>query len=145
MKMENILKWGIIPAVLLILSWMDIKKYMIPIWCVAGLFISTAVYSVTMGEGIKFCLFGCIPGIVILATAMITRGGVGMGDALVLIALGVGTGLSFIAGVLGIALITCGIFAALLLVVFKYKRNRRLPFVPFITGGYIICLLVRNI
>ena len=68
---------------------------------------------------------------------MITKGALGMGDCLVLLALGTVMDMGdFFLMLLG-AVFSSAVYAGILLVILKKNRNTEIPFVPFLLMGYL--------
>lgn len=81
-------------------------------------------------------LCGMIPGILIALTSLITRGGIGLGDAAVVTVIGCVAGLRATVLVLGIAFILVCLFSGGMLAFGKLSRKSRLPFIPFLAAAY---------
>lgn len=80
-------------------------------------------------------------GLSVLAFGKITRGAIGAGDGLILIAIGSMAGTMKCVMTLMISGIFVFAVAASLLLAGKINRKSRLPFVPFLTLGWVIAML----
>lgn len=124
------------------LSLYDIRFRRVPVWLVltggmmiAGLGICGCISG---GGGFLDCLWGMAPGAVLLLLAIGTRKA-GWVDGIVLMLVG---------GILRLrqcilaamtSLILISILSALLLVFRKAGRGTKIPYLPFLTVGVIIC------
>ena len=126
---------------LLTVSIFDIREKTIPIWYLAagGLLMGAGmVYGIIAGEITWHQpLLGMAPGVLLLLVARGTEK-MGYGDGLVLMMIGgmVGYRGSFVILCLGsfLAAIVC----VVLLAIRKVKRHSRIPYVPFLTGAYLL-------
>ena len=84
---------------------------------------------------------GILPGLGLLMLSYVMRGQIGRGDAYLMCisgaALGVKQGLSL----LFYALLLAGSISLVLLVLRKVKKDTKIPFVPFLFGGYLLSLV----
>lgn len=69
--------------------------------------------------------------------SVLTRGEIGFGDGLLILAMGSVLKSGELLGVLCAALLLCGIYSGLQLLVFKKKRDTEIPFAPFLLVGYL--------
>ena len=106
--------------------------------CIAAgfgfMFLEKRHLSEAAAAGMIFSLFAGL--------AILTRGAVGFGDALVVLALCTLSGSE--AGLLAIltGLLLSGAYALYLLIFCHKSREEELPFVPFLTAGYFMVLAV---
>lgn len=124
----------------------DIRKKEIPIHLILiGLISSFGVImwqifegtvSVT-GVGVSF-----LPGLFFLLISFFTKEKIGYGDGLILIISGLILGFYQCFLGLCISLICSSVFALLLLVLHKVKRDSKLAFVPFLTIGIGVSFFV---
>ena len=133
---------GIVGVGLLFLAFCDIRSKEIPILPV-GLYGATLLV-VRLWQGAEFMEIvpGLIPGAVALVLSVCSEGKVGIGDGLVLCALGMGYSLHPLLGVLGLALVFAATGAIVLIVLKKVGRNREMPFLPYLFAGYLLCVTV---
>lgn len=74
---------------------------------------------------------------VVAVISVLSRGKMGMGDGLLILAMGSVLSVGELLGILCLALLLCGIYAGLQLCVFKKKRDEEIPFAPFLLAGYL--------
>ncbi len=139
-------KEALTAAWLIPMSIMDTKSKRVPVWM---LWIGTAAAAgVLIFEGInegpdvlQICR-SLIPGIVLMVTALAT-GKAGMADGIILILLGALTGYKdCMAAALG-GLLLIALLSVILLALRKVKRSTKIPFVPFLTVGWILTVCGR--
>lgn len=86
-------------------------------------------------------LAGMLPGLSLLLISYVMKGQVGRADAYLMCIvgalLGIGKGIS----ILFYALLLAGSVSLVLLVLRKVKRDTKLPFVPFLFGGYLLSVI----
>ena len=85
-------------------------------------------------------LLGALPGAAMTAVSFITDK-VGRGDGVVLIILGLFENCSFVTLVSCMACQGLAVFSGILLVLHRVGRNTRIPFVPFLTGAYLVMFI----
>ena len=110
-------------------TWTDIRKKEI---CVP-------VLSVFLAGGILWRIWeGTFwAGTIAAVISVLTRGEIGFGDGLLILAMGSVLKSGELLGVLCAALLLCGIYSGLQLLVFKKKRDTEIPFAPFLLVGYL--------
>lgn len=131
---------------LIICTYMDIKSKEISIiscgfWSLSGLVMNMYLYD----TGILFILLGMLPALIILIFSLITKGGIGIGDVMVISAMGLNLGLVNSVFVLTIALMVCGLYGLVLICLRIKKYKDKIPFVPFIAIGYIWIIFMEGI
>ena len=84
---------------------------------------------------------GFAPGAFFLGMSLATKGGIGLGDSLVLLAIGAWLPWDLLMSSLFCALLASSAAAVWLLVIRRSKRNQELPFIPFLLGGVLFCVL----
>lgn len=128
---------------LIICSVVDIMCRKIPVWFVWGYMLIGIVISIGIEDknifGVILCL---LPGVSVLFISMITKGGIGIGDGAVFIALGIYNGLEVVLLTLLCAMFLCTVFSIVAFVLKKVKMNQEIPFVPFILVAYLGVLLL---
>lgn len=91
-------------------------------------------------NGVVSALLGALEGIILLGIAYVTKEGIGYGDGMVILGTGLILGwrnniLMFFAG-----LLFSSLFSIILLIKDK-NRKKRIPFIPFLTLGYLFITL----
>ncbi|MCF0133317.1 MAG: prepilin peptidase [Blautia sp.] len=130
---------------LIINSLTDIRKRQICMPCVICMAVS-GVFRVIMeifGNRFEWQLFlPLLIGTVMLILSIWTKSAIGMGDALLLLALGLWMSMEELLIVMLLGTAGSGIYGALLLAVCRRKKEDTIPFVPFLLGGYVGGLLL---
>lgn len=133
-------------AVLLIFSLQDIRKreisgYLVIIYGLIGIIIG--LFKIPVME----LLLSAVPGAFLLILGRITDEGIGYGDGLVILALGIWVGLylSLVALIVGILLL--GIVSLGYILMMKIKREKvflqtKMPFMPFLLSGLVVSICV---
>ena len=107
-------------------------------WLMLALLAGTAGFLMRMGgEEASFAWTGFLPGIFFLLMTSLTRGQIGRGDGMVLLSIGGMTGLGPCMLSLSLALLTAAFAAGCLMAFRRRTKKARLPFVPFLTVGYL--------
>lgn len=84
---------------------------------------------------------GAVPGLLLLAAAFFPGAGIGAADGIVLLLLGLVTGMGGILCVLAYGMAAFAVCAVLFLVSGRITVRSRLPFLPFVLFGYLgVCL-----
>lgn len=118
-------------------SWTDIRRKQISLFSV-GLFLAAGIfYECIILEKNSAVFWGLLPGAVLLGVSKLSREALGMGDALLMLVLGIYLGLEAALDVLLLALFLAAVWAGILLFVGKKGRNYAFPFVPFLLIGYM--------
>lgn len=127
---------------LLVLSFYDVRYKRVPVWvvllggaAVAGIGIDTCV----CGENeLMDLLTGMIPGAVLLLLALGTQKA-GWADGVILMFLGsvMGFRQCILAAMLSLLLIS--VLSAVLLILKKADKGTALPYVPFLSIGFVLC------
>lgn len=86
-------------------------------------------------------LAGVLPGAVLWIVGKVSGNRIGSGDGYVLMALGIYLGLWNVVNCLLYGSVFCAIAGAVLLALKKKTKQDALPFLPFLTAGYIITIL----
>ena len=93
--------------------------------------------SLDVGEVALVWLLGMLPGIALLMVAWLTKA-VGLGDGMVLMSLGIVVGVQRAVLILGVALFLAALCSVGLLLVKRVGLSFRLPFLPFLTIGWLL-------
>ncbi|MCR5153740.1 MAG: hypothetical protein K6B75_02720 [Lachnospiraceae bacterium] len=148
MELADFIKNGVIyfamPLVLVLMSLADLKNKYIPVWALFALAGGLGAYGFALSGDLISLLRGILPGGIIIIISLITKGKIGWGDGATIAAIGLGFGFGFSAGVVMASLMLAAVFSVFALAVKKVGREYSFPFIPFITGGYAICLLVEK-
>lgn len=136
-----------------ICSIQDIKYHMIDIRILGAAILADivieitamlcGVYSYNIIHIVKFVTPGIIPGLISLFLSKLVNG-YGEGDAYVLITEGFFLGINLLIVSLAIAFVLSAVYAFCLVIFKKAKQDYVFPFVPFITSGVLVCLIVNG-
>ena len=125
------------------LSFLSIEDIRTKQLSVTGiLFLGVGLFLCRLWEGTEFLpmALGVVPGLLAMLLAVATKEQIGLGDGLVLVALGFGNDIGKLLGMLFAAFFLSGIWAVLLLIVKKIGKKQSFPFLPFLLTGYGIML-----
>ncbi|HOM03327.1 MAG TPA: A24 family peptidase [Acetivibrio sp.] len=111
---------------------------------VAGIVLglATAALDVDSGKIIQSIILFIAIGLIMSLITFATKGGVGMGDTKLIAVSGLYTGLAGILSTLFYSFVLSGITGIALLVSKKANSKSRIPFIPFLTLGFLIYLLL---
>ena len=116
------------------------KKEIFPVFTVI-MTVSGIVFGIVSGDAALLqILISVMPGVFMAAFSFLTGGGAGLGDAIVLAAMGAweepqGAWAAFMLSLLFSS-------AAAIILIIKGKGGASLPFVPFLFAGYITMLVL---
>ena len=135
---------GILLLILCILTVHDLATKRLPRgWLVMALLAGGAGFLLQPGPGGTFLeCASFLPGAFFLLMSYLTKGQIGRGDGIVLLAIGGLTGLGQCMLALSLALLIAAFTAGCLMVFRGSSRKARLPFVPFLTMGYLAGILI---
>ena len=126
---------------LIAMSIFDLFEKKVPVWLLAigGIpAIVTAMYAYVKGAGsFNQILFGMLPGVLLLVVAAVTRKA-GWADGIVLVIMGLLTGLWECMACFMVSLLAMSAVSLLLLVLRKVGKNATLPYIPFLCAGYLL-------
>lgn len=124
----------------------DVRTRTIPIpWMAAGgvLAIGAAATQAIAGEtDVVNLLFAMSPGIFLIALSIVTEQQIGAGDGIGAAILGLFLGAPGVYIALMGALFLSSIFAAGLLLTHRGSRYSRMPWIPFMTAGVVLFLVL---
>ena len=122
----------------------DIKKKEISLWLI------TAMAAISISDGIlevfyhksspKEMLICLIPGACLMILSAISRQSIGMGDGLIVAAIGLSFGIYRLLLGVSVALFISGIMSIILIVIRKAGKKDTFPFVPFIFAGMVVSM-----
>jgi prepilin signal peptidase PulO-like enzyme (type II secretory pathway) len=78
---------------------------------------------------------------IFMLVSRITRGSIGSGDALIIGVIGLHLGFFHALAVIFYALLLGGVLSLILFLMKKVSRRTSLPFVPFLTAGFLVSIL----
>lgn len=103
---------------------------------VLGFIASVLIYKRNICE----IAFGIVPGVLLLICAIISDKKLGIGDAIIMIAVGIWQGFIRTVYIIFVALFAAALYGIFLIIV--NKKHRDIPFIPFICMGQLITWLV---
>ena len=143
--MKEIVVYAVVAAVMVVCTIADIKKKEISLWLFGILGISVIVGCFVLGNQKWYMsAAGVIPGILLIILAKITGQSIGYGDGIILAEVGLITGVGRCMLILAVALALAGVFSLGILVIKKVDKRYRIPFVPFLTIGYVAVMYMQN-
>ena len=124
----------------------DIRSRRIPAWLLLVAAVASTVlsgYRVYRGE-IQWLWIaaGLMPGVLMVLMSFVSGRKIGSGDGIVLAVIGILTGCRKATAVLMISLLLSFPVSAILLLQKRTGRSTKIPFVPFITGGFLLTVLM---
>ncbi len=134
----EILTAAVIFIGLVVLSIQDIKTKRIGIIPILAMMLILIVFARMRDTGIKELVLGILPGAAAALISVITRGKIGMGDALLIIALGIGCGFDMTLEIWMASLLLGAVVGIAMLALKKANRKTELPFVPFLLVGFTV-------
>ena len=128
---------------LILLSVSDLKSHTIPVLPVLAFAVVMAAVHLSAGDLPAVRIFtGMLPGLFLLAVSLASRSSIGTGDGIAAAACGAAIGLSSELASLTAALVLCCAYSIVLLIRKKAGRKDTLPFLPFLTAGHILVLIM---
>ena len=127
-----------------VLALIDARKRMLSGWVLAlggiAAVLCAGYLLLSKTSSFESLLFGAVPGMLLLALAVLTKG-IGIGDGLVLLQLCAFLRLESILSAFALSLLIMGAFSLVLLVAKKANKDLRLPYLPFLWIGCVGALL----
>lgn len=138
-------EWVVAIVCMAVLAVRDIREKEVPVAFLALFGLASVSYVILRREQQWMSVaYSLIPGVFLLAVSLCTRESVGYGDGWAVMALGLWIGMEgcFIALCLGLVL--SAVCSVVLLVLHKVNGKSRLPFLPFITIGLGVWMIVQK-
>ena len=118
----------------------EVSSFPLIIMGFAGILLSIAA-----GEWKEwYVVIHFLPGILVLATAWLTKETIGYGDGLVILCLGCFLTAGEILDVCMAAITLAGVVALVMLFVMRKSKKTPLPFIPFLFAGCVILKLMQG-
>lgn len=102
--------------------------------------ISTGIFLMCYMQEWKTVFLGVLLGISIIGFSKISGGSIGLGDGKIICISGILLGFKQSLAMLLCALLLAAVWSAVLFAVKKGNRKSSLPFIPFLSAGYLITL-----
>lgn len=96
------------------------------------------LWSVWNGSDYREVILALIPAILFFLLNIVSRGAVGMGDAIILVFLGFFYSLEEIVAMCSFAFLAASAVALYMLVVMQKKGKEEIPFIPFLWFGWLL-------
>ena len=132
--------------ILLLLSVTDIRMRKVSVYILAAAGIGSILYQLLVGKMNLWLLTGgCLTGIAFVLLSKITDEGIGYGDSIGILVLGLFLGFWRMLTVISTAFFL--LLCVLIPVMWKKRMSRKaaLPFYPFLTGGYLCLMIMEKI
>ena len=132
--------------ILLFFSIMDIQMRKVSVYMLAAAGAGSILYQLLAGKMNLWLLAGgCLIGVSFVLLSKITDEGIGYGDSIGILVLGI-----FLGFWRGLTVISTAFFlllCVLIPVMWKKRMSRKaaLPFYPFLTGGYLCLMIMEKI
>lgn len=136
-------KWLVHLCILLLCSVEDGKRKTVALWKISfyGIFVmGTFIGEVFFQNGniyekLASALMGSIPGILFFIISKASAEAVGYGDCWIILIMGLSVGIWNMLGILSVALFGAFLWASFIFVGKRGRRDREIPFLPFLTMG----------
>lgn len=132
MKLEE---WGLV-VVLALCGVCDCKKRMIPVW-LPGAYMAGILGMTLFQGGWLNMAAGMLPGLLLCLVSWVSKGRIGMGDGIVMTAVGAGTGLWMSLSVMFWGFIAATLYGFARIMRGKGTRKTEYPLVPFLFLAYV--------
>ncbi len=125
------------------LSVFDLKDKSIPMYLIIVGIVLGIIGMVWLAMNRQFGMEnmkGLIPGLLLIGIGAATKK-VGLADGIILSIVGVFEGYRQTVLLFAASIGIMSLFAIVLLIIKKVKKDTKLPFLPFLCGGYLLCSL----
>lgn len=132
-------------VLLVVCSWQDIKYKKICVsWLLYFMLASIGYHLFFQQQSFFEICIGMIPGLLLLLLSVVSHGGIGEGDGILLLALGIDLGVEAAVQMLLCASAFAALYALFIYLYEKKSRNAQIPFVPFLFLAFATELFVRR-
>lgn len=136
--MQQMWNEAVVMSMLALCTAQDMKKRQIRlnfvlVFGILGVFFHMLWRMLSIGN----ILLGMSVGAALLLLSVLTKGGIGVGDALILVVTGIYLGLEKNLELFLFGLFLCSMWSLCLLVLRKKSRKDSIPFVPFLLAAYM--------
>lgn len=128
---------------LFILSIQDIRRNMVSgLFLAAGGLAATIVQIIFRSQAVEHTVGGFIIGFIFMGISWITKEALGYGDSFLIMIIGIYIGIWNLISVLLISFLFAAAYSMGSLVRHRFCRKKVLPFIPFLTVGYVVFILL---
>lgn len=121
----------------------DLKNRTIPVWILGIAQICSFLVFLEQNDSMRLeGILGALLGVCFFVISKVSREAVGYGDSWIVFLLGLAFGVKNLLWILAISSCLCAMVSLFLLLARKWKKEHRLPFVPFLWMGYLGVMLV---
>lgn len=138
--MQQMFRYGMMAAFLLLCTWQDIRTKTITIEPVLLFGTAGIVLHILTGTSWQACAGGILPGMGVLLFGRLSQEQIGYGDGIVLCVAGLFLSWKETLGLLMMALFLCALVTVGMFFLGRLKRHTSYPFLPFLTAAYGIYL-----
>lgn len=117
----------------------SIPKEYVYVWSLVA--IAYAIFYLINGKSILGMVIALIPGVVSLFLSFVTKEQIGIGDGIVILLAGFFLNIKDVIGMVFVALIVLTIVTMVFLVTHLVSGKSRIPFIPFLFVGHLVCVL----
>lgn len=140
--MQQMCRDGIAGIFLILCSWQDIKTKMLSVKLLLLFGAGGILLNVMYETPWQACIRGLLPGVVLLFWGKLSEEQIGYGDGMAAVVLGLLLPGGELLLVLMMGFFLCAVSAVFLFFAGNRKRNLSVPFLPFLTAGFGIKLLL---
>lgn len=133
-------------AMLVVCSYEDLKYRRIYAGWLSLFALGGILCCMFSGEGLlPLRITAMVPGLALLLLSFVSGGGIGQGDGMLLMVVGIFLGYSPVLAMLVYAVIFSGIYALFLLVAGKKGKKYEIAFVPFLLAAFLFHMMSAGI
>lgn len=133
---------GLVITMLAIETVSDVRKHTVSgIRIIAFMVTGIVLNCIMKYQSIWSVVGGIVVGLTLFGYSLITRGGIGFGDGLIFICLGIFLGLSENLRLLFFSLLAAAFFGGIYALIRKKSIKAQIPFVPCILISYVMMIL----
>lgn len=126
---------GILIAVMLVINTvLDISQQEVSVTlCMVIAILGSLALLISGARNIWQLVLGLIPGLFIILVSIISKGRIGMGDGIIVTAMGILWGIESVFTSLFLGMCMVGLISIVMLGTGKWQISKRIPFVPFLS------------
>lgn len=134
----------LLPCVIWDIRTQKIPRWYLRIWLAAGC-VGEAIFLIMGRLWWQQCLLSLVPGAFLILLAILTREKIGLGDGICFLIIGLMEGAFACAMIMILSFLFSSVYGGYLFLCKRAGRNKRLPFLPFITGAVAAEMVFRLI